>query len=299
MNIKLETLLPDIVLKNPQDAIIRSVRSNFKKLDPNKLKLAHLDKDTFAKNKVSSKGIVYRLDEMTGLDKIYNSSETYFFRNDLDWGNLGKFLREKYNKDKKVNIYQFAPSTGKESYTFVITVMNEFKDEATKFLPIKSYDINHSIVESAKKLQKSNFDEQISEYEVREGLFNMGLKDQDVDEYFECTKNPFALGLKSKVSEAVTFNHANILDEWQNIDEKNPSIIVCRNMWPYVDDKEHELISKNLYNKLAKNSCIIIGGFDNLALSWVHIAKRLKSVGFIPSGKCMTKYSNGNIIFEK
>lgn len=297
--IKLEALLPDIVLKNPQNTVLRSLIPEFKNFNPGKLKLVNLDKDTFAKSKVSAKGIIYRLDEMTGRDKIHISPETYFFRDDIEWREFGPYLREKYKNDPKVNFYQFASSRGEESYSTIIAIMREFKNEANKFLPIKAFGINHDIIETAKELQKEHFEGYIVRREVIDGFEKMGLNKQDFIPYFEHSDDLLFLKLKPKVTEAVTFKHANILDEWRNIDDKHPSVVMCRNMWPYVDEKEHLLIAQNLYNRLAKNSSVIIGGYDNCAGSWMHIARKLKNVGFTPSEECTTGHSMGNIIFEK
>lgn len=60
----------------------------------------------------------------------------------------------------------------------------------------------------------------------------------------------------------IQYECANILDDIENIDVSKPDIIMCRNMWPYVDENEYSNFAKRLYEKLPKGSIVVLGQFD-------------------------------------
>ena len=51
----------------------------------------------------------------------------------------------------------------------------------------------------------------------------------------------------------------------KNIDNKNPSLVMCRNMWPYINSSEYDGYAEALYEKLAPGSVVVIGFFDYTA----------------------------------
>lgn len=251
----------------------------------------------YATNKISKKGLVFRLNEYNGRMKLYNSSETALFRDDINWKDLGNYFHEKYNSSSKVNFYSFGSSTGKEAYSSVITLINTFGDKASKFFPIKSFDILKKIIQYAKEQQKKGCPNITNKYQIKDIFERIGFNTSEIQKYFD--QSDWKLKLKPEIATSVELKQGNILDEWKNIDNKNPSIIMCRNMWPYVNNKEHEKIAKNLYNRLADNSCAIIGHFDNEQPSFLCFSYALKKAGFIPSKRAIGNNYFGEIIYEK
>ena len=90
-----------------------------------------------AKN-VVSKEILYR-------------NDTSFFREDLIWDFLVKFLKDKYSDVSKVNVYDYACSNGSETYSIIMKLLTDLdKQEAEKFFPINAKDIDLLAVSNAK-----------------------------------------------------------------------------------------------------------------------------------------------------
>ena len=87
----------------------------------------------------------YRLPSGDGMETF-----TYFFREDLPWKKFIPFIKEHFNKAKKVNVINAACSDGTESFSFIIALKEILKGENyNKFLPVKAYDIDNEILRAA------------------------------------------------------------------------------------------------------------------------------------------------------
>ncbi len=86
------------------------------------------------------------------------------------------------------------------------------------------------------------------------------LNSDKYDEYVDETEGKYFL--KGNCINNIDFSQANILEDIDNIDSNTPSFVMCRNMWPYVDDSEYQNFANQLYEKLAPGSCIMLGDFD-------------------------------------
>lgn len=294
--IELKNLIPEII-KSGSNCILNTKVPNFKTESFNNLKLATLNHDTFHKTKgVSAKGIMF---EEYG--RVYNRDWTSFLRKDIKWTELGKYFTEKYCSTPKVNVYQAAASKGDESYTLSLLLKKCFGVNSNKVFPINAFDINNEVIQKNINRQKNDSDYFIHISDFRRLTSEFHLYEDGNQEYFKVPDDGFWVRLKSNILKTVEFKHSNILDEVHNFNDKNPSILLCRNMWPYVDEKYYDEFAQNAYNKLADNSCILIGDFDNTPeiKGQALIKDSFKKFGFKETDIARPNYSPGPILFEK
>lgn len=216
--------------------------------------------------------------------QIFNRHSTNFFRHDIDWTDLGNYLKENFKDDKKVNTYIWACSTGEEAYSSALLLKSFFGDDAKKFTPLRAMDIDSDIINRNRKQQKAGV--YIDEYVLSRILLKFKLKYyQYVNTYIK-EKSSGKFLIAPDIAKMVTFKFSNILTDVDKIDSKNPSLIMCRNMWPYVDSKKYNEFAKKLYKKLAPNSLVMIGSYDwegdSHFLNSNTIGKVLEENGFKP-----------------
>ena len=64
------------------------------------------------------------------------------------------------------------------------------------------------------------------------------------------------------IREKIEFSKGDILKDIDNI-EGNNTILICRNLWPYLKENDREMLMYKIYRKFAeKNSILVLGDFD-------------------------------------
>lgn len=194
--------------------------------------------------------------------EIFNRRKTYMFRNDISsWAELGNYFEKRFDKFDKVNVYCYACSTGEEPYSLSILLLSKFKSMAGKFFPIIAKDINKGLIEeNIEKQQNGNI---AVNNGYTKGRKSLKIRASEMQQYIQ-RKGRYKEYeiLSNDVIKPVKFSYGNILDDINNIDKNNPSIVMCRNMWPYVDPEQYDKFAQNLYQKLQKGSVVIIGDYD-------------------------------------
>lgn len=195
---------------------------------------------------------------------LFNRASTQFFRSDLNWVEFGKYLREKFKDDKKVNTYVYACANGSEPYSLSLLLQSEFPSYCEKFFPICAKDID-------KKLINQNIADK-ARGQVKAGVvypwikYGLQMEDDMIDECLLIKEGDIPEDdeewLLEKVIAPVEFQYANILNDVKNIDSEHPSILMARNMWPYVRPFEYQDFSDELYKRLAKGSVVVVGDYD-------------------------------------
>lgn len=207
-------------------------------------------------------------------ETVFNRHSTYMFRQDLDWNIFGQYLKEKYKDEDEVNCLIYACSDGSEAYTMSIILQEIFQNEASKFFPIKAIDINQKLIDENKKRQNGNIDITYNEsmkilrfkkFDEKTKKWTSLSSDEKANYSIKRDENrslhrPFSL--TQKVKNPVVFEQGNILEDIERIDPKRKTIVMARNMWPYVDPCEYEDFAKKLYEKLAKGSIVVLGDYD-------------------------------------
>lgn len=196
-------------------------------------------------------------------------TNTYALRGDLEWDDLALLMCVTFKNKKKVNVYSLACSDGSEPYSMAIALKEELriiKANPDKFFPIIASDKNRELIQKNKK-----------------GLWNLKLADLDrfegygyhSDKYIEKSKEKLELTndnlkdrtttyrVKDDLREKVKFSHSDIFDRLNMIEDDSNTVILCRNVLPYLhDDKKVAEIAQLASRKLKEGSLFVIGDYD-------------------------------------
>lgn len=211
--------------------------------------------DTFEKSKTQPSAPAVRVLKRGEIYCNKSCPKSWLFRNDIKWENLAAYLQKRFDSPDKVNTYIYGCPEGKEPYTMSIVLQESFKDEAEKFFPIMAKDIDEKII-------ADNLKAQIKPIPIKEGFQRTAKNLKTPEKYITPADNGQDGYISKKVRDKVQFSCTNILEDIENIDNSAPSIIMCRNMWPYIDSGEYDDFANRLYERLAPGSIVIIGEYD-------------------------------------
>lgn len=268
----------------------------------------NLSSDCFEKTNISFNGLLYT-NPYQGIVKRNNGTffirhSTKMFRDDVNWPLFGTYLKSRYKDTPKVNTYIYGCSYGSEAYSMSILLQSQFQDESKKFFPIKAKDLVKSIID--KDIQSQSKHEIITPAAYNYIKTDLKLPLYERNKY--CKRlilgNKPAVVLTKEVKKPIIYEQANILKDINSIDPKNPSIVMCRNMWPYIKPNVYDSYAKKLYNRLAPKSIVVIGNYDYAGEYTKPINKKfsdsLIKAGFIPSTCEVGKHIHSKqLIFEK
>lgn len=193
-------------------------------------------------------------------------TNSWLFRDDIDWKRLAKYEKNHFADKNRVNIIQFASSDGSEAYTQIISLLENYPNKnSEKFFPIKAYDIDEEIVNAARSgLLNTNMVDRI----------NLQINSDDYSKYFTNTneilniKND--LNLQSKktlkatnlLKNRVHFERADMYNILAELNDNSDTILLCRNILGYFENDKVEKFVKIVSNKLKQGSMFIIGQHD-------------------------------------
>ena len=189
-------------------------------------------------------------------DIVFNRSTTEFCRPDVDWIDLGSYIKEKYGSLDDVNLYCFASSTGEEAYSFALTLKHALGDIPIK---INASDIVESRVDYAKEQQKTGISLNIRQFNLL--CSRLGMKNDEFKKYFSIIDDK-NIAISPEIVNSVEFSKKNILDSIDDFSFEKPSFIMARNMWPYVNPEFYQDFANELYEKLPTGSAIMLGKYD-------------------------------------
>lgn len=255
--------------------------------------------DSFKKSPESRKlhrGAVIRNGE------IYNRNTTRFFREDINWSEFRKYLNQRFSDSDRVSTRIYGCSIGKEPYSLVVALREELGKNADKFFPIIAKDIDAESIAKANEIK--NLDT-VEFYfpDFMDGYLDMGGSVDNLRQYINRKGVSETITLKKDIKNCAKFSRANILEDLNSIDSKRPSIIMCRNLWPYIDESEYDRYTQKLFDKLKKGSVVVLGCYD-LAESVddireTSIADSLLKSGFSKSNLCRGYEKIPALIYEK
>lgn len=204
-------------------------------------------------------------------DIVY-SNFTCFFRNDLcqscrsayykpdgTWKGFRKEIIDFFKDAPKVNVYNFGCSDGSETYSFAMSLMDEDCKNANKFFPILAFDIDEKIINTAKsgKIGCDDWDIESIEKNVSPKIPPLyTIEEKRIQENYSKT-----FVASEELREKIVFEQGNIEDKIDEIKPSN-SLVMCRNFWPYLDEKRAKEILRKLCSRLDKSSLIVMGNYD-------------------------------------
>lgn len=221
-------------------------------------------------------------------NKIYKTT-TYFFRDDLEWVSLIKFLCTKYKDVPKVNFVNHACSNGMEPLSFLISFLIYAPEQAEKFTPIIAKDINKdNIIAAQNGFCGASSDDFIRTFRFTKGKLRNFLNINRANN----AEDVFYLSPQENLKNKIIYEQGDLFKDIPNLTEDN-TILSCRNVWMYFSPEECEHIAHLMGKHLGKNSTIILGFLDSFK---AHADKLLEKNGF---KRCPTGITNTNILFSK
>lgn len=200
----------------------------------------------------------------------YVLTSTNIFREDVDWKNLVKYILFHFAEKKKVQSFSLACSDGSEAYTYAISLMEKIPDSSFgKFFPVKAVDIDSTMINLANRRLINLFD---TEFYYASKLYNV-----DLNNYFKkISDNPVTIQNDDlsdippialyepidELKENVQFKNSDILTELRNIKDEGNSVVMCRNVMPYLSKDYMLQVVKAAKENLKKGSLFIIGDYD-------------------------------------
>ncbi|MBQ3641506.1 hypothetical protein II906_06255 [bacterium] len=259
------TFRQNISRKNNENIIKDDVTKTSSTTEFGNLKLFLLHSTDSLKSKIERKhrdnksaGTV-DLEEGQILDEnsnLINLGFTTFCRADLDWQDFGKYLQENFQNIEDADIYCFGCSTGEEPYSLAMLLKSRFGDNPFK---IKASDIIEDRIKRNIENQKKGV--LINDLMFEQIYDGLGIKANEAKNFFTSSEQGF-LQLSKNIVNSVEFKKENILKSVDKFSRKRKSIILCRNMWPYISADKYQEFAKKLYGKLAPGSIVVVGDFD-------------------------------------
>lgn len=224
------------------------------------------------------------------LGKVCYRNNTEFFRIDLNWNKFTDMLIDRYRNADRVHVYNYACSEGAEPFSLAMLLIKKVGDQnARKFFPIIASDVDETILVNPKqgKLKLSLGDI----YLMRKVLGNDYLKFVSHEKDFRYSSKFRHIlcnaEIKPILKGAVEFHQANILDEIGNI-EKDNSLVMCRNFWPYLSKENRQRLTQTLSERLGSNSMCVIGSYDR---HWCRMKHMFEGQG-------MTRFAEGPLFYQ-
>ena len=197
-------------------------------------------------------------------------NDTQFFRFDLDWDLFGCYLKNKYKRADKVNVFCYGCSNGAEPMSLAMLLKEQYPKTCDKYFPIEAKDIDSEIISIAKSQTKSIPHEDYSAIEK--------FTKSKFDKYFH--KLDDATGavyeIDNSLSSCINYSIADINKDIMKVPSKN-SVVFCRNIWPYLkNNSDCAALARLMANTLKENCTVVVGDFDKAA----NVGEYLMQAGF-------------------
>ncbi len=253
------------------------------------------------KNTFKSSFRVYYPDNYKKYD-FFNTNlirtSTNIFREDLDWDKFIKFLNLHFAYKEKVNSYVMACSDGSEPFTYAM-VIKEYLPEnmQKKFFPIKASDIDEEVLNVAKSGRINLYP---IEFLLAENISGIDLfkymTDKNVSKVIKGDETSESDEISSykvnqELRDVVEFKRSDILTELKNIKDEGNSVVMCRNVFPYLKPSYIDKIILTAKENLKNGSLFVIGNYDGCT----KIEERLLENGFFkPVLNCQNIFMRGD-----
>ena len=193
-------------------------------------------------------------------------TNSWLFRDDVDWRRLARYEKNHFCSKNKVNIVQFAASDGSEAYTKIISLLENLPDKnADKFFPIKAYDIDDVSVNAAcSGYINTSYADRI----------NLQVNSANYKKYFAPTDKTLVINddiqlqksktlkVKDILKNKVQFAKVDMYNILERLKDNSDTILMCRNVLGYFEDSKVEDFIKITADKLKTGSMFVIGRHD-------------------------------------
>lgn len=203
---------------------------------------------------------------------VLTTNETYFFRDLHPFETLKKEVLpeifQRKTKEKKINIWSAACSTGQEPYSLALIFFEHFPQMLKDF---KVTILGTDISESALKKAKEGHYNQIE--------VNRGLPVTYLVKYFKQVGSNWKID--DKIKSIVRFEYHNLLETQKKIIEKF-DLILCRYVLIYFSKEIKVRVFQDLWNVLLPGGYLLLGASELPPINPPNMEKKIlgKSVFF-------------------
>lgn len=191
--------------------------------------------------------------------ELYKTT-TYYFRDDLDWESLVKYLCKKFEKASKVNFINHACSNGMEPLSFLMALQMYAPECVKKFVPILAKDIDAQNIEYAKKgYCGASSDDFLRIHRLTNGDYKNFLDLKRI----KGSNELFVLSPKKILTDNVVFEQGDIFDDIEKFPKEN-TLLCCRNFWFYLPSQKQEEIASRLGKHFKTGSSVLLGYLDTV-----------------------------------
>jgi len=178
------------------------------------------------------------------------TNETYFFRDATPFVVLKEkvfpFFQDNRSKNKSLNIWSAASSTGQEAYSIAITIREWFPQFRDWNIQIIGTDVNAKVVARA-----------------REGVYSFteisrGLTPEMLKKYFLKEKDEWRVS--DDIRKMVKLWPMNLCQDWHALPKME--IIFLRNVLIYMDDENKKSILSRMHKTLQPDGFLFLGAAE-------------------------------------
>ena len=203
--------------------------------------------------------------------KVQCFGNTQFFRGDLVWDKLAKFLDKHFANAEKVTFINHVCSSGEEPYSVVMKLISDLGDRAKKFFPIIARDLSPNNIRNAqegrivaedyeKRMIEAMTNNQSEKFVDIIQLGNNNLGNLNGINAVKTTMSKRYLIIpNNKIKDKIDFSVGNVLEDVKNLPEKN-TVLFCRNVWQYLKRDEREYLISEISKKFKDDSSILFIG---------------------------------------
>jgi len=186
----------------------------------------------------------------------FTTNKTHFFREDFHFVDLKeRVLPEFIKKNKSINMYCSAASTGEEPYSMAITVKEV---DPSLRATIMATDIDTDVLQQAAngiyRFQKSS--KEFPDWIKPQKYFKRRIQKNFVGDEILIKAND---DLKSMI----TFAQMNLNDEHYPFEKNSFDVVFCRNVLIYFSVEDQNKILKRLFSLLKIGGTLYIGHSEN------------------------------------
>ncbi len=194
-------------------------------------------------------------EERQALINAFTVNETYFYREEHQLACLGRDLLPDIVSRRlpgdKVRIWSLPCSTGEETYSIALWLLENWRMVDAYNIEIVGSDIDtHALEAAGEGVYGERALARLPE-SVREG-------------YFEPVRR-HRRKIIDDLRESVTFTHANLIDGARLREQGMFDVIFCRNVLIYFDEVSRLTAAQNLYDRLTPGGYLCLGHTESMS----------------------------------
>ncbi len=187
---------------------------------------------------------------MKGFVNILTTNYSFFFRENLHFEFLKEYLKEKTDLKEELRFWSAACSTGEESYSMAISILQTLQNAESRDIKILATDISTNVLNIA-------INGRYHYTKVRGHI-----DDQELKRFFSFDQSHNDFIIKENVKKLIAFRHFNLFDTYPFT--RQFDIVFLRNVLIYFDNQEKELIVNKIFDHIKPKGYLILGLSESL-----------------------------------